>query len=73
MTPAIISIRESAPNPIRAMDPATMPAATAIPASIPCQARPPQASTFARRTSAARSFWADAYGRRWAWDSTRRL
>jgi hypothetical protein len=49
------SIRESAPKPMRAMEPAAMPAPTAIAASIPCQPTPTQARSFARRTSFSRS------------------
>jgi hypothetical protein len=53
--PAASSIRLSRPNPISATDPAATPAASAIANSTRCQAFPPQASSFARRSSAARS------------------
>src|SRR5581483_214027 len=53
--PASASINESAPNPISAIEPAAIPAPTAIANSITCQAFPPQASSRARRSSRARS------------------
>jgi hypothetical protein len=53
--PASISIRESAPKPTSAIEPATTPAPMATAASIPCHARPRRASSFARRTRCSRS------------------
>src|SRR5438132_10382042 len=53
--PARLSIRESAPKPIKAIELAAMPAPTAIPNSTTCQAIPPQARSRARRSSLARS------------------
>src|SRR5947207_2940803 len=50
MDPANASMRESAPKPMSAIDPAASPAPTAIAASTPCQPTPSQASALARRT-----------------------
>ena len=53
--PASTSIRLSMPNPIRAIEPAEIPAASAIANSATCHALAPQASLRARRSSIARS------------------
>jgi len=53
--PASTSIRLSIPNPIRAIEPAEIPAASAIANSATCHALAPQASLRARRSSNARS------------------
>src|SRR5581483_6502795 len=53
--PASASIKESAPNPISAIEPAAIPAPTAMANSMTCQALPPQASSRARRSSRALS------------------
>ena len=53
--PASISTKESAPKPIRAIDPAAIPAPIAIANSMTCRAFPLQASSRARRSSLIRS------------------
>ncbi len=53
--PATPSIRLSAPKPISAIDPATIPAPTATANSIRCHALPPQARRRARCSNRARS------------------
>ena len=58
--PAIASIRLSAPNPISAIEPAAIPAPSAIANSTKCQAMPPQASKRARRSSLSLSALPDA-------------
>src|SRR5712691_3691248 len=55
MNPESDSISESKPKPTSAIEPAAIPAPTAIRNSTRCQAFPPHASSFARRTSRARS------------------
>src|SRR5262245_26104784 len=52
--PASDSISESKPKPMSAIEPAAIPAPSAIANSTACQAFPPQASRRARRTSRAR-------------------
>src|SRR5579884_3693679 len=61
------------PKPTRATEPAAMPAPTAIANSTTCQAFPLQASSFARRSSAARSCGGSSGSRRWSWTVVLRL
>src|SRR5436190_2890781 len=65
--PESTSIAESKPKPTSATDPAAMPAPRAIANSSTCHAFPIQASSFARRSSAARSFGSETGSRRCSW------